>query len=139
MKEMEQHLFELFGRIFDIGSDSRKREENKCQMSNLTDCQKNYLQIIDKNEPLTSGEFAKLICVSKPTVSQLINRFIKSGYVIKESCPTDKRVCYIRMTDKGRQIARIEEHVKIEVVQYIQTNLTEQELNQLIEILEKLN
>lgn len=138
MKEMEKHLIDLYEKLVSLNMTSRKEQESKCKMKNLTEGQFKYLQLIDKHEPLTSGEFAKLTCVSKPTVTQLINRFTECGYVRKESCPTDKRVCYLHITEEGRKIARIEERAHVEVVHYIQTSLDEEELLQLISLLDKI-
>ena len=138
MKELEQHLFDIIEKLNNYTVSSREKQISKCQMSPLTECQERYLRLLDEYEPLTSGEFAKLICVSKPTVTQLINRFIDCGYVRKEACPNDRRAWYIRLTDEGKQVARIDQRVRIETIQYIQTNLNEEEFSQLIRLLDKL-
>ncbi len=135
---MDKHLLDIIDKFINLEISSIKEQQRKCLKNNLTDCQKRYLNVIDSNEPLTSGEFAKLIQVSKPTVSQLINKFSDCGYVTKEVCPTDKRVCYIRLTAEGKQVAEIEKNARIQVIQTIETNLNDEELNQFISLLEKL-
>lgn len=138
MKDLEMDLFELFEKLIQYDQENQRRVAHQCHTAELTECQCRYLKILDANEPLTSGQFAQLICVSKPTVSQLINRFIEDGYVVKEGCPHDKRSCYIRMTDKGREAARVDKNARIEVIRILAPNLTEQEKIQLIELLYKL-
>ena len=113
-------------------------EAKNCERNKLTDCQCRYLRLIDDNEPLTSGQFAKLTCVSRPTVTQLLNRFIKDGYIEKECSKSDKRVWYIQITEKGRKIARYEQNARYKIVQLMETNLDDNEINQLIQLMEKL-
>lgn len=138
MNNLEQHLIRVYQKLIELDNQKIKDQENKCQKHELTDCQCRYLKLIDKNEPLTSGQFAKLISVSRPTVSQLIKQFMDGGYVITEDCPTDKRIRYIKMTEKGRRITRADYNARIEVIQYIETSLNEQEVVQLIKLLDKL-
>lgn len=138
MNNLEEHLIRVYQKLLDLDQKKKEDQANKNCVHELTDCQCRYLKLIDKNEPLTSGQFAELISVSKPTVSQLIKIFIDGGYVITENCPSDKRIRYIRITEKGKRVARAEQVAQIEVIQYIETSLNEQELIQLIELLDKL-
>lgn len=138
MKDIERHLYRIYEKFISMDQDFRLEKAKESNSYGLTDCQCRYLQLIDANEPLTLGQFAKLTCVSKPTVSQLVSRFINEGLIIKESCPHDRRSCYLRMTDKGRQAARSDQNARIEIIRYFESNLTEEETISFIELMDKL-
>lgn len=138
MRDTERHLYRIFEEFISMDQSIRLKVEKECKSYGLTECQYNYLRIIDANEPLTLGQFAKILSVSKPTVSQLVSRFISEDLITKESCPHDKRACYLKMTEKGRRIARSAQSARIEVIRYFESNLTEEETRSFIELMDKL-
>ena len=42
--------------------------------------------------------------ISKSSISDIINKYAKLGYVIKYPCKEDKRTIYVEMTAEGREI-----------------------------------
>lgn len=138
MKEIERHLYRIYEEFIRIDQDIRQAKAKESHSYGLTECQCRYLQIIDANEPITLSQFAKLICVSKPTVSQLVSRFIHEGLITKESCPHDRRVCYLRTTEKGKRAARSDQNARIEIIRYFESNLTEDETKSFIALMDKL-
>ncbi len=44
--------------------------------------------------------------LSKSTLSDVINKFVKSGYLEKVTCINDKRSIYIRLTNKGEVVVQ---------------------------------
>ncbi len=138
MTDPEQQLTIIYQRLVKFDEQSREEQLRSCKASGLTECQKRYLKTIDENEPLTSSEFAQLTCISKPTVSQLVTRFVGWNYIYKEHCPTDKRRCYIKLTDKGRRAVRLEQAAGDNLVRLIMTRLEDHEINELISLMNKL-
>ena len=47
----------------------------------ITGKQFKYLKLIRKHEKSTYSELAELFCISKPTLTETINRFLKAGLV----------------------------------------------------------
>lgn len=41
------------------------------------------------------------LCKQKTTITESINRLVKLGYLVKETCPTDARCTYVRATKKA--------------------------------------
>lgn len=66
----------------------------------LTEREFQYLDIIYNSDQITLSDFALKSEVSKPGATQIINKFIKSGYVIKTLSTTDKRVYYIELSEE---------------------------------------
>ncbi|MEG0380047.1 MAG: MarR family transcriptional regulator, partial [Eubacterium sp.] len=86
-----------------------------------------YLRIIDENEHMTFSKLADYTAISKPTVTEMINKFILWDCVYKEKSNRDKRVCYIHLTTKGRRIARAEELTQLRLIERIENCLNEED------------
>jgi DNA-binding MarR family transcriptional regulator len=97
-----------------------------------------YLRAIDGHEEVTFSKLAKITKNSKPTITEMINKFVKFECVYREKCPDDGRVIYIRLTEKGQMIARSEENSLMKVIEKMVDLFDEREIGTLIEILEKL-
>jgi len=59
------------------------------------------------NEKLTMKEISEKIDRKKNTVTALIEKLFNLGYIKKQICTNDKRVCYISLTEKGLQLENI--------------------------------
>lgn len=53
----------------------------------------------------TPTALAEALKLSKPSVSAIVNRFVKEGYVRKERSTLDRRSFHIQLTEKGQAIA----------------------------------
>lgn len=51
-------------------------------------------------------EVAERIGRDKSTVTALVNKLMRAGYVLKEKDPNDNRVTYLYLTAKGRSLER---------------------------------
>ena len=60
-----------------------------------------------ETEKLTMKEISEKIDRKKNTVTVLIEKLINLGYVKKQICINDKRVCYISLTEKGLQLENL--------------------------------
>jgi DNA-binding MarR family transcriptional regulator len=58
--------------------------------------------------------------------------------VYRQPCPDDRRIQYIRLTEKGQTIARAEQQALQRVVEMMAHSLDEEEINVLIGILRKV-
>ncbi|MEG0075179.1 MAG: MarR family winged helix-turn-helix transcriptional regulator [Eubacterium sp.] len=138
--ECKKHeLFQAYMKLLEIGYDCSKAINHECQIKNLTNKQIHYLKIIDENNDMTFSKLADFTSISKPTVTEMINKFILCDCVYKEKSDQDKRVCYIHLTTKGRRIARAEELTQLRLIERIESCLDENEINLLIDLLNKLN
>ncbi|ASS75407.1 hypothetical protein CIG75_10675 [Tumebacillus algifaecis] len=55
---------------------------------------------------ISVSELSKILQVTSPTVTQMINSLIKGGYILRSIHPTDRRISEITLTEKGEQIAQ---------------------------------
>jgi len=69
--------------------------------SGLTSPHLMVLQTLRENSDLTVGEVAKRISLSQATVTTIVDRLERGGYVYRERSTTDKRKVHVYLTDKA--------------------------------------
>lgn len=63
-----------------------------------------------EKENIGIQEMGNTLNITKSGASKIIDRLTKKGYVVRESCSVDGRVCCVATTDKGMEaISQIEE------------------------------
>lgn len=138
MVEKEEHLFKMFENVLRIRNECSCTIFSECGLSNLTVKQIAYLRVIDEQGDVTFSRLAELTRNSKPTITEMINKFVRMECVYREPCPHDGRILYIRLTEKGQKIAQAEQTALHRVIERMVTSLNEHELDLLIGILQKV-
>jgi MarR family transcriptional regulator, 2-MHQ and catechol-resistance regulon repressor len=62
-------------------------------------------------------DITRQLCVSKSGVTQLVDRLEEAGLVVRESCTSDRRLTYARLTDRGEEALCSAEPIWAPVVQ----------------------
>lgn len=138
MTAKKEHLFIIFENLIKIKSECSCRIFSECGLSDITVKQVGYLKAIDEYGEVTFSRLAKITNNSKPTITEMINKFVKMECVYREKCSDDGRVVYIRLTEKGQMIARAEEKALMKVIEKILDSLDETEIDTLIRVLENV-
>jgi len=108
---------------------------------NLTHAQLNALYILMENDPVPvcANEVKKRILVNNPDVTRLLDRLVKKGYVVRETCPENRRKIDISLTDSGRTLFnKAHLSAKQELGEFFENQLTESEAKELRRILIKI-
>ncbi|HIH75273.1 MAG TPA: winged helix-turn-helix transcriptional regulator [Methanosarcina sp.] len=134
----KEHLFIVFENLIKIKSECSCEIFSECGVSDITVKQIGYLKAIDEHGEVTFSSLAKITRNSKPTITEMVNKFVKMEYVYREKCSDDGRIFYIRLTEKGQRIARAEESALLRVIEKMADSLNEKEIETLIKILEKI-
>ncbi len=121
-----------------LGHECNLQLSDKLGMSRLQLNQLHYLKIIDRTVDMTFGRFADILNVTKPSVTEIVNKLIKLDCVEKMRCPRDKRIFYIKLTEKGRNIAQLQYLAEQRVVDIILSNFNDQEIDTFIQLIKKL-
>jgi len=87
---------------------------------------------------VTFSRLAEITNNSKPTVTEMVNKFVSRDCVYREPCRNDGRILYIRLTDKGKKIAQAEQAALRRVAERMADSLDEEELALLIRLLAKV-
>jgi DNA-binding MarR family transcriptional regulator len=135
---IESKLSESVGSLLKLKGQCYLNLVGELDISDLTLKQISYLKQLNKSCGVTTSQLAETLDLSKPTVTEMIKKFIKWGYVYKQSCPMDGRVYYLKLTDKGQMIATLEPLTHDFLAKKLLAILSEEDVEQLISILEKI-
>lgn len=112
---------------------------NELCSTDLTTKQFYYLEQIDRCGSLTFSELADNLCITKPSVTEIINKLIKLDCIYKEKSPTDGRVYYINLTDKGKRIARFKAETNMKLAVQVKEKLNEDEQQVFVTLIKKIS
>ncbi len=138
MTAKKEHLFEVVNRLIAVKNECSCEIFSECGLADMTVKQIAYLKVIDKHGDVTFSRLAEITRTSKPTVTEMINRFVRMECVYRQKSPEDGRVVYIRLTEKGRMIAQAERNALARVIERMVRSLDEDEVDLLVEILRKV-
>ncbi len=138
MRDREEHLLEALENLFRTRHECSCTVFSECGLSDLTVRQVAYLKIIDEQGDITFSRLAEITRNSKPTITEMINKFVRMECVYRERCPEDGRVLYIRLTDKGQKIAKAEQAALRRMIERMMDSLDDQEQELLVRILQKV-
>jgi len=138
MMERDEHLRELFNHLLAMKNECSCSIFSECGLSDMTVKQIAYLKVIDEQGDVTFSRLAEITKNSKPTITEMVNRFVRMECVYREPCRDDGRILYIRLTDKGKKIAQAEQAALHRMIERMIASLDEHELDLLIRILQKV-
>jgi DNA-binding MarR family transcriptional regulator len=72
----------------------------------VTPIQVMLLFFLQKNDDSSLTQISQGLMLENPTVTGLIDRLEKSGYVKRSDHPNDRRVYLVHLTEKGNKVAK---------------------------------
>ncbi len=138
MMDREEVLLLEFEKLFRIKNECSSSIFSECGLSDMTVRQIAYLKVIDEQGEITFSRLAEITKNSKPTITEMINRFVRMECVYRQACPDDGRCQYICLTGKGKKIAQAEQAAMQKVIEKMIDSLDEDELDLLLGILQKV-
>jgi DNA-binding MarR family transcriptional regulator len=123
------------------GSWIEKRVKEALKPYNLTHAQLNVLYILKENdpEPVSAGQLREGILVTHPDITRLLDRLVMKGYIIRETCPENRRKIDISLTKEGRRLfSKAHLAARHAVGNFLEKLITEEEARELRRILHKL-
>lgn len=104
----------------------------------ITSSQYNVLRILrGEGTPLPSLEIADRMIQVVPAITGLIDRLEKQELVRRHRCDKDRRVIYIELTDKARELLAQIDQPLMDLHREVIGHLTADELRELSRLLEK--
>lgn len=117
--------------------------EKKLKEKGLDDIVPSYGNILtvlyDNGGKLNMKEIGSLIGKDKSTVTALVNRLSELGYVKKEKSKEDKRVTYVKITEKGKKLEDKFNEISKEVYSTAYKDFSNEEKELFLKLLKKLN
>lgn len=111
---------------------------NDLKLSELSLKQMEYLKSLNRPCGVTTSQLAETLDLSKPTVTEMVKKFIKMGVVYKQNCPADGRVYYLKLTEKGQQIVDLGYMTNDYLAGRLMAVLNEDDIRVLTDILMKI-
>jgi DNA-binding MarR family transcriptional regulator len=103
---------------------------------NLTYPQYLAMLVLWEHEKIGFRDLGKLLQLKTGTLTPIIQRLEKIGYVAKEKDPDDDRKAYVLLTEKGREIFPEAKEIPNKLAKAM--NLTHQEYLEYVEGLDKM-
>lgn len=97
------------------------------------------LRISRSGGHMSMGDLAGQIALSSGGVTRLVDRMIDKDLVERRSCPTDRRVLWVAITESGTAMleAALDVHLR-DLETEINSRITEAERTTLIDVMERL-
>jgi DNA-binding MarR family transcriptional regulator len=138
MMARDEHLLKVLEHLLMMKNECSCSIFSECGLSDMTVKQIAYLKVIDEQGDVTFSRLAEITKNSKPTITEMVNKFVRMECVYREPCRDDGRILYIRLTDKGKMIAQAEQAALRRVIERMINSLDEDELDSLIGVLQKV-
>ncbi|WGS64088.1 MarR family winged helix-turn-helix transcriptional regulator [Marinitoga aeolica] len=99
----------------------------------ITSSQWLVLGVLLKNGKMTMSKLSKYVGLSNSTVSGIVDRLERQGYVVRIRDEKDRRKVYVKVTDKFNEVAK-KSHMSIEKsIEKKLKNISEEDINKVIE------
>ncbi|MEK4433644.1 MULTISPECIES: MarR family winged helix-turn-helix transcriptional regulator [Paenibacillus] len=93
------------------------------------------LMFLYREDSLSIKTLAERVHRTQPTVTVLVNKLEKLGYVERSKSAEDSRVTLIRLTEQGRQLKPIFEQVSETIQEMVYGGMTDEQAEQLESLL----
>ncbi|ARQ06519.1 MarR family winged helix-turn-helix transcriptional regulator [Macrococcoides canis] len=136
---MEEKRLKRFGQLIYF-LDSKIDEIAAAELSDytLTRDQLYMLELIMNDEQMTQKKLIYKLNREQTSISRAIKKLFESGLVKKEQSKFDMRSSVLKPTDKGLEIIKQSQEIKMKVVRNFMKELSTEESEQLIMLLEKI-
>ena len=105
---------------------------------NITFEQFTILTMLWDNENLCQYNLAQLTNRDQASTSRLINTLIKNELIIRQFCPSDKRINRIKLTEKGELLKEPVESIARECFEEAVNGISKEEIEQGMKFLTKI-
>ncbi len=116
-----------FNRFLKRYYDACKSLYQEMDLPELTNKQFAYLKALDTHPPLTMSDLAEQFNLAKPTVSELIKKFLDAKLIDRKRSKEDQRVYYLYLTDLGQTMAKTNQLESARMSQILKNELNEEE------------
>ena len=136
---MDQDTISLISRIRENANKFICKELETSGITGIVPSHGDIMAVLFKSHKCTMKELAANIRRTKATLTVLVDKLEKIGYVKREKSSQDSRVTYITLTKKGLDLKPVFEDISKKLNNLVFTNISEKEGETLHKILEKIN
>ncbi len=89
-----------------LQTEGRRLAREQCARYGITATQLNVLKLLDEIGDLSLSELSRRIAAQNSTVTGIVDRMVQAELVSREQSADDRRVWRIRLSDRGRTLAK---------------------------------
>lgn len=106
MQDISSIHAKAYFNLLKTGSWIDERVKKALKPFGITHAQLNALHILEENDPqpVSANDIKNKILVNNPDVTRLLDRLVKKELVCRETCPMNRRMIDISLTNKGREL-----------------------------------
>ena len=134
-RSINELLVSLFNHVMDMEAKAVITEE----YSDITNNDMHIIEAIGLEEPRNMSQIARRLGVTVGTLTTNMNGLDRKGYIKRERSEKDKRVVYIRLTEKGRKAFYHHRDFHKKMIKAIVKDLNEEEMEILYRCLVNLD
>jgi MarR family transcriptional regulator, organic hydroperoxide resistance regulator len=136
--DLKSDVDQVLEAILYLYTESRRITKELAKRADLTGPQLTVVKLLEAFGDLSLSELSDKIRAQNSTVTGIIDRMERESLVTRERSKEDRRVVYIRLTTKGRDLAREIPVEPMEVFKSALETLTQQEMKDLLRIMTKV-
>lgn len=131
-------MLALISKIHEKGNHFIIEELKKYEANGLVPSHGDILVCLYEQDKMTMKDIADKIHRTRPTVTVLVDKLEKLGYLKREISKEDNRYTYIVLTKKGQDFKPIFEKISKDLNNMLYENLSEKESDILENLLQKI-
>lgn len=128
-------LVHLFNEIWELEKDAIITEEYK----DISNNDMHIIEAIGLGNDSTMSAVAKKLGITAGSLTTSINSLVNKKYVVRERSESDRRVVYIRLSNKGKKAYHHHEEFHMQMTEAVIKKLDENEIPILLKTLEGLS
>src|SRR5689334_9480780 len=135
---MKNDVDQVLEAIIYLYTESRRITKELARRADLTGPQLTVVKMLEQIGDLSLSELSERIRAQNSTVTGIIDRMEREALVTRERSKEDRRVVYIKLTPKGRELAREIPVEPMEIFKSALETLSGQEMKDLLRIMTKV-
>lgn len=136
--DLKSDVDQVLEAIIYLYTESRRITKELAKRADLTGPQLTVVKLLEQFGDLSLSELSDRIRAQNSTVTGIIDRMERENLVTRERSKEDRRVVYIKLTAKGRELAREIPIEPMEIFKGALESLSAQEMRDLMRIMSKL-
>jgi MarR family transcriptional regulator, organic hydroperoxide resistance regulator len=136
--DLKSDVDQVLEAILYLYTESRRITKELAKRADLTGPQLTVVKLLEAFGDLSLSELSDKIRAQNSTVTGIIDRMERENLVTRERSKEDRRVVYIKLTTKGRELAREIPVEPMEVFKSALETLSQQEMKDLLRIMTKV-
>ncbi len=136
--ELKSDVDQILEAVIYLYTESRRVTKELARRADLTGPQLTVVKMLEQIGDMSLSGLSERIRAQNSTVTGIIDRMEREGLVARERSKEDRRVVFIRLTARGRELAREIPVEPMEIFRSALETLTAQETRDLMRIMTKV-